>query len=117
MFISGYAYTENVFYCLNSTLIWQTRDNNDVSGVVSCLYAPPRPTQSRSYSCRITHVRHVSGHSGIPRFATSQAKPVKIIGQTNFNKVNAPHNVPVTERNGIFTRVLFPRILLYSFME
>ena len=48
---------------------------------------------------------------------TSQAKPVKIIGQTNFNKVNAPHNVPVTERNGIFTRVLFPRILLYSFME
>jgi len=91
VFISGYANTENVFYCLISTLIWQTRDNNDVWRVISCLYAPPRPTQSRSCSCRITHVRHVSGHSGIPRFATSQAKPVKIIGQTNFNKVNPPH--------------------------
>ena len=55
---------------------------------------------------------------GDSRFmVTSQAKPAKIIGQTNFNKVNAPHNVPVTERNGIFPRVLFPRILLYSFME
>ena len=44
---------------------------------------------------------------------TSQAKPVKIIGQTNFNKVNAPHNVPVTERNGIFTRVLFFHAFCY----
>ena len=54
---------------------------------------------------------------GFPALSPVKPKRVKIIGQTNFNKVNAPHYVPVIERKGIFTRVLFPRIWLYSFME
>ena len=106
------------FLLLKQYTYMANRDNNDVWSVRSCLYAPPRPAQPAHAHAHAALHMYVMFRAirGFPALPPVKQNPSKLLGkQILIEWIH--HIIPVTERNRIFFRVLFPLILLYSLME